>query len=432
MCSQSGIPLSEGQLETTPLLPERATLDRGRHVTAIPGPSVVPDRVLQAMHVAMPNIYEGPLIDLSDSIIEELPRIAMTAGRAFIAISNGHGVWEMALTNTLSRGDRVLVLESGPFALGWAAQAQFLGVEVEVLHAPNRSAVDPTAVEERLRADTRHQIRAILVVQIDTMSSCWNDIATIRRAVDRAGHPALLMVDCVGSLGCVEYRMDDWGVDVTVAASQKGLMVPPGLGFVWASNRALEAHRTAGLRTPYWDWSSRMDASVHYLRYCGTPPISHLHGLRAALDMLAEEGLPAVWARHAVLAHAVRSAITAWSAPSGMEFNILDPAERSNAVTTVRTGAIDTRSLRAMAEDVAGVTLGVGLKGLERSSFRIGHMGHMNVPYVLGTLGAIEAALVALDAPVGSSGVAAAAAALAPALRAASSSLAAGPGAPRS
>lgn len=416
MPRNTGDPFASGDAEGAPMLPPGATLAGGRLMTSIPGPSVIPDRVLRAMHVAMPNIYEGPLIGLSDSIIEDLPGLAQTSGQPFIAISNGHGVWEMALTNTLSKGDKVLVLESGPFAIGWGQQAEFLGVEIEVLSAPERSAVDPAAVEERLRADVRHEIAAILVVQIDTMSSCWNDIAAVRHAIDAAGHPALFMVDCVGSLGCVEYRMDDWGVDVTLAASQKGLMVPPGLGFVWASRRALEAHRSAGLRTPYWDWSARMDQTVHYLRYCGTPPIPHLYGLRAALDMIAEEGLEAIWARHTVLAHAVRAAVKAWSLPGQMEFNIRNPRERSNAVTTVRTGGINAHRLRLMTENGAGMTLGIGLKGLEAGSFRIGHMGHLNVPHVLGTLGTIEAALVALDAPLGGSGVAAAAAALAPGL----------------
>jgi alanine-glyoxylate transaminase/serine-glyoxylate transaminase/serine-pyruvate transaminase len=382
----------------------------------IPGPSVIPERVLAAMHAPMPNIYEGALVELSESVLSDLPAIACTAAQPFVAIANGHGAWEMALTNTLSKGDRVLVLESGRFAIGWGEQARHLGCEVEVLNAPERGPVDPEAVEARLRADTTHAIRAILVVQIDTASSVWNDIAAIRRAIDAAGHPALFMVDCIASLGCVEYRMDDWGVDVTVAGSQKGLMVPPGLGFVWAGERALEAHRRAGLRTPYWDWTPRMAEGEHYLRYCGTPPVSHLYGMRAALDMIAEEGLEAIWARHRAFGAAVRAAVAAWAAPGGFEFHIHPPAHRSDAVTTLRTGGIDAARLRRLAEARAGLTLGRGLGALQGSTVRIGHMGHLNPPMLLGALGTIEAALGAMDAPMGGSGVAAAAAALAPRL----------------
>ena len=231
-------------------------LNRGRMLTSMPGPSVIPDRVLGAMHTAMPNIYEGALIDTSVSVFDDLPAIAKTGGQAYMAISNGHGAWEMALTNTLSRGDHVLVLESGRFAIGWGEQAKMLGAQIEVLNAPQRGAVDPRAVEDRLRADTGHKIKAILAVQVDTASGVWNDIAEIGRAVRASGHPALFMVDCIASIGCVEYRMDDWGVDVTVGGSQKGLMVPPGLGLVWANDKAMAVHKTADLRTPYWDWTA--------------------------------------------------------------------------------------------------------------------------------------------------------------------------------
>jgi len=386
-----------------------AGLAQGRGMTAMPGPSLIPARVLAAMQAAMPNIYDGPMVEISESVLADLPAIAKTDGTAFIALSNGHGAWEMALTNTLSRGDKALVLESGRFAIGWGEMAEKLGVEVEVLEAQPRHGVDPAAVEERLRADTGHEIRAILVVQIDTASSVWNDIAAIRRAMDAAGHPALLMVDCIASLACVEYRMDEWGVDVTVAGSQKGLMVPPGLGFVWAGTRAIEAHRTADLRTSYWDWGPRMGEGRHYLRYCGTPPVTHLYAMRAALDMIAEEGLENVWARHGHFAEAVRAAAEAWATPGGIEFNVIPRANRSNAVTTLRSGEIDAPRLRRIAEERAGLVLGVGLGDLEGSTFRIGHMGHMDPPMLLGVLGTVESVLIAMDAPLGGSGVAAAA-----------------------
>ncbi|HET7410769.1 MAG TPA: aminotransferase class V-fold PLP-dependent enzyme [Paracoccaceae bacterium] len=376
----------------------------------------MPDRVLAAMHVAMPNIYEGALVEKSLSVFKDLPKIARTAGRAFVAISNGHGAWEMALTNTLKRGDKVLVLESGRFALGWGEQAKMLGAEVEVLRAPRRGPVDPAAVEKRLRGDRDHEIRAVLVVQIDTASGVWNDIEAIRRAIDAAGHPALYMVDTVASLGCVPYEMDEWGVDVTVGGSQKGLMVPPGLGIVWANDKAIEAHRRADMRTPYWDWTARMGEGAHYLRYAGTAPIQHIHAMRESLDMMFEEGLENVWARHRVFADAVRAAVEAWSVEGGLEFNILDPRHRSNSTTTILTGRIDGEALRRLCEDRAGLTLGVGLGEFAERAFRIGHMGHTNPPMVLGTLGTAEAGLVAMGARIGGSGVAAAARVIAEAL----------------
>ncbi|HSF96616.1 MAG TPA: aminotransferase class V-fold PLP-dependent enzyme [Thermohalobaculum sp.] len=385
-------------------------LNRGRHLVSIPGPSVIPDRVLNAMHRAMPNIYEGALVELSKSVLAELPSLARTGGHGFIAISNGHGAWDMALSNTLSRGDKVLVLESGRFAPGWGDQAAMMGLEVETLHAPKRRAVSPAAVEERLRADRSHSIKAILVVQVDTASAVWNDIAAIRNAIDAAGHPALYMVDCIASLACMEYRMDDWGVDVTVGGSQKGLMVPPGLGFTWANEKAMAAHKTADLRSAYWDWTKRISGDSHYWRYAGTPPISHLYALREAMNMIAEEGMENIWARHRVFADAVRAAVSAWGTQGGLEFNITEASERSDSVTTVLTGSIDATRLRAICDQQAGLTLGIGLGDeFEGRAFRIGHMGHLNPPMVLGTLATTEAALAAMGAPMGASGTTAAA-----------------------
>jgi alanine-glyoxylate transaminase/serine-glyoxylate transaminase/serine-pyruvate transaminase len=391
-------------------------LNRGRALTSMPGPSVIPDRVLSAMHVAMPNIYEGALVEKSQGVFRDLPRIARTRGRAFMAIANGHGAWEMALTNTLRRGDKVLVLESGRFAIGWGEQAAMLGCAVEVLKAPPRGPVDPDAVEARLRADRAHEVRAVLVVQIDTASGVWNDIAAIRRAIDAAGHPALFMVDTIASLGCVPFEMDEWGVDVTVGGSQKGLMVPPGLGLVWAGDKALAAHARSDLRTPYWDWTARMAEGAHYVRYCGTAPIQHIHAMREALDMIFEEGLEAIWARHRVFADATRAAVEAWAMDGGLEFNILDPAHRSDAITSILTGRIDGARLRRICEEQAGLVLGVGLGEFADKGFRIGHMGHLNPPMMLGTLGTVEAALASMGAEVGGSGVAAAAAVIAGAL----------------
>jgi len=376
-------------------------------MVAIPGPSIVPDRVLAAMHRPMPNIYEGELPDIAYEIIDELPSIARTDGRAFMVISNGHGAWQMAICNTLSRGDTVLVLESGRFATLWGEMAALSGVDTEVLPGTDRDPVDPEAVAERLTADTGREIDAVLMVQTDTSTSVRNDVAAVRAALDAADHPALLMVDCIASLGCEPFEMDAWGVDVTVAGSQKGLMMPPGLGFVWASDKALAAYEHADLRVGYLDWAPRLDPIAPYFLFSGTPPISHLYGLREALDMIAEEGLENVWRRHEILAAAVHAAVDAWSTPGGIDFNVIDPAARSNAVTTVLTGSIDPNELRRVAEDDAGLTLGIGVGQLTAPRFRIGHMGHLNPPMLLGTLGTIESVLVSMGADIGSSGVAA-------------------------
>src|SRR5690606_2128027 len=248
--------------------------------------------------------------------------------------ANGNGVWEAALCNVLSRGDKVLVLESGLFALGWGGMAEKLGVAVEVLKGDWRRAVRPDRVEERLRADKGHEIKAILVVQVDTASGVVNDIPAISKAIRAASHPALFMVDAVASLGTMPFEMDAWGIDVAVSGSQKGLMTPPGLGLVAASERAFALHKTANLNTPYWDWGFR-EGEEHYQKYCGTPPEHLIFALRRALDMLFEEGFEAAFERHRLLAEAVRRAVAVWSEGEALSLNITEPKERANSVTTV-------------------------------------------------------------------------------------------------
>ncbi len=392
------------------------SLAHGPEIAAIPGPSVVPYRVLQAMAKPMPDIYSGDLLPTTDELFEVLPGIARTASRAFVAIGNGHAAWEMALSNTLSSGDRVLVLECGMFATVWAEMATFNGLEVEMMVSAPGRAIDPAAVADRLATDTRRSIKAVLLAHVDTASSVRNDVPAIRAALDAADHPALLMVDCIASLGCERYEMDMWGVDVTVGASQKGLMTPPGLGLVWAGERAMAAHSTAGMRTRYWDWTQRALDGPHYLRFCGTPPVPHVFAMVEALRMIAEEGLEQRWARHRALAGAVRAAVTTWSAPNGLSLYASEPSEQGDPVTTIRSGSVDPRALSAICKERCGVTLGVGLGDLVGSGFRIAHMGHVNAPMVLGVLGTVEAALISMGAPVGGSGVAAAAAVLGNAL----------------
>lgn len=364
----------------------------------------------------MPDIYAGDLLPATDELFDVLPGIARTSSRAFVAIGNGHAAWEMALSNTLSVGDRVLVLECGRFATVWAEMATFNGLDVEMMVAEPGRAIDPSAVADRLAVDTGRAIKAVLLAHVDTASSVRNDVPAIRAALDATDHPALLMVDCIASLGCERYEMDAWGVDVTIGASQKGLMTPPGLGLVWASERAVAAQSTAGMRTRYWDWTQRALDGPHYLRFCGTPPVPHVFAMVEALRMIAEEGLEQRWARHRALAGAVRSAVGAWSVDGGLSLYATEPSEQGDPVTTIRAGSIDPRVLAAICKERCGVTLGVGLGDLDGTGFRIAHMGHVNAPMVLGVLGTVEAALTAMGAPIGGSGVAAAAAALGNAL----------------
>jgi len=380
----------------------------GRQLLAIPGPTNIPDEVLQAMHRPAVDIYAGPLIALTDSLLQDLVKLFATAGRSYIYIANGHGAWEAALTNVLSKGDKVLVLESGMFALSWGDAAKRLGVEVEVLAGDWRHAVRPEQVEARLRQDTGSAIKAILAVQIDTSTGVLTDIKAIGEAIKRVGHEALFMVDTVASLACVPFAMDAWGVDVAMAGSQKGLMTPPGLGFVAAGERARAAHQKAELRTPYWDWSVR-DGESHYQKYAGTPPEQLLFALRQALDMLFEEGLDNVFLRHQLLAEAVRRAVSVWRQGKVIDINVAEPAERSNTVTTVLLGdGCDPRLLHNYCNFKCGVALGRGLGKLNGKAFRIAHMGHINAPMIFGTLGVIEMALRALGIPHGPGGVEAA------------------------
>jgi alanine-glyoxylate transaminase/serine-glyoxylate transaminase/serine-pyruvate transaminase len=380
---------------------------KGREFLSIPGPTNVPDQVLQAMQRPAIDIYSGEMIGITDSCLADLRTIFGTKGRVYIYAANGHGGWEAALSNVLSRGDTVLVLESGRFAVGWGEMAQMMGAEVEPLKGDWRRAVDPAALEERLKRDKNHTIKAVLAVQIDTASGVVNDIAAIRKAMDAAKHPALLMVDTVASLGCMPFAMDAWGVDVAMAGSQKGLMTPPGLAFVAANDRARTAHKTAGMRTLYWDWTFR-EGEIHYQKYCGTPPEHLLFALRKALDMLLAEGLENASRRHTLLADATRAAVSKWVEGQVLAFNIINPAERANSITNILVQGRDPQPLLDYCRDKCGVVLGVGLGQLTGKAFRIAHMGHVNAPMVLGTLGTVEMGLQALKIPHGSGGVQAA------------------------
>ena len=383
------------------------TLRNGKEILMIPGPTNIPDEVLRAMHRPAVDIYQGPLIETTEACLNGLKTMFRTGGRTYLYAANGHATWDAALSNTLSRGDKILVLESGLFAAGWGKAAEVSGLTVEILPGNWRQPVDPAKVEERLRQDTAGEIKAILVVQVDTASGVYNDIQTIRKAIDASGHNALFMVDTIASLGCIPFEMDAWNVDVAVAASQKGLMTPPGLSFVAARDRALDAHKHADLRINYMDWTFR-DGPEHYQKYCGTPPEHLLFGFKAALDMLQEEGLEQVWKRHALLAEATRHAIEVWAESGVLDFNILEPQSRSDSVTVVRMAHSNPLELQQFTREICGVTLGSAIGALEGQGFRIGHMGHVNAVMMLGTLSAIELGLAKLHIPHGKGGVQAA------------------------
>ncbi|MBL4813396.1 MAG: aminotransferase class V-fold PLP-dependent enzyme [Rhodobacteraceae bacterium] len=369
----------------------------GRPYLAIPGPSVMPDVVLREMHRAAPNIYAGELVDITAKSLEQLKALAGTKHGVAIYIANGHGLWEAILSNAFSAGDHVLVPATGMFGHGWADVAAGLGLKVEVMELGMSAAVDPDVLEQRLRADTGHSIRAVLAVHTDTSTSLRSDIPALRAAIDRAAHPALLLADCMASLGCEPFHMDDWGVDLMMAGSQKGLMTPPGIGFVFVGPKAA-ALREKTTVSRYWDWKPRTDPEAFWQHFFGTAPTHHIYGLHAALNLIEQEGRDAVWARHEGLARAIWAAVEAWGTQGAMRLNVTSPAHRSHAVTAIEIGGEDGDRLRAWCEQVGGVTLGIGL-GREPASafFRIGHMGHVNAHMVLGALAVIDAGLKALD-----------------------------------
>ena len=383
------------------------SLGFGRHYLAIPGPSVMPDRVLQAMHQAAPNIYEGALHEMVDGIIPDLKKVAKTSGEVAIYIANGHGTWEAALTNTLSRGDRVLALATGRFVVFWAIMAERLGIEVDLIDFGKSSSIDLNKVEEKLNADHEKSYQAVLVVQTDTASSVRNDIEALSECIRSTGHPALLMVDCMASLACDRFEMDSWGVDLMVAGSQKGLMTPPGLGFMYFNQRVIEARKSADLVTPYWDFLPRINPEVFYEYFYGTAPTHHLFGLREALNMIFEEGLDQIWARHAKLSQAIWSAFESWGEGSSIRLNIKEPQQRSHSVTSASMDSPYATELRRWTEHKAGVTLGIGLGMADPSDpayhgfFRVAHMGHVNAYMTLGMLSVIDAGLKALNIPHG-------------------------------
>lgn len=382
-------------------------LAAGRHYLAIPGPSVMPDRVLNAMHVAAPNIYTGPLLDMMDGLVADLKAVARTKHHVAIYVSNGHGGWEASLANTVAPGEKVLVLVNGMFGQGWANHAMGLGLDVEVMDFGKRAAWDFDKIADRLNTD-QGQIKAILCAHVDTSTSYKNDLQHLRQVMDQAGHQALLLADCIASMGCDRFEMDAWGVDVAISSSQKGLMTPPGLGLVWFSDKAAERQKSLKQVSPYWNWAPRANPEGFYQYFNGTAPTHHLLGLREALTMLVhEEGIENAWARHEALARAVWAACDVWGQGGPVEMQVPDAVDRGHAVTGVSIGAPNGTKLRDWLSENLGVTLGIGLGIVPpddpdwHGHFRIGHMGHVNAHMVLGTLGAIDTGLKALGIPHG-------------------------------
>ncbi|MEX3314799.1 alanine--glyoxylate aminotransferase family protein [Sulfitobacter sp. PS-8MA] len=390
-------------------------LAQGRSYLAIPGPSVIPEAVLSAMHRPAPNIYEGELVEMMPGLIADLKQVGRTKHQVAMYISNGHGAWEAALSNVLAPGDQVLVLATGRFGIGWGEMATGLGAAVEVMDFGRAASIDLDQVSERLRADGVHKIKAVMAVHVDTSTSLRNDIAALRAVMTDCDHPALLMVDCIASLGCERFEMDAWGVDVMVTAAQKGLMVPPGMAFVYFNDRAEAARARLPRVSRYWDWTPRAHAEDFYQYHGGTAPTHHLYGLRAALDMITEEGIEQVWQRHATLARAIWAASEAWAAEGSLRLNVQERRLRSHAVTALRLQAPHATELRDWVQDRLGLTLGIGLGMADRGDpawhgfFRIGHMGHVNGHMVMGLLGGIEAAMTALKIDHGPGALAAAA-----------------------
>jgi alanine-glyoxylate transaminase/serine-glyoxylate transaminase/serine-pyruvate transaminase len=371
----------------------------------VPGPTPVPDRILAAMHRQPVDFASPDFVSLCDRLFEEVKVLFETTAQVFLYTANGHGAWEAALANTLSPGDTVLIPEVGQFSEGWRAMADAMDLRCETIPNDWRHPIDPARVADALRADKAGKIKAVLIVHTDTAASITSDIAGIRQAIDSVGHDALYMVDTIASLGTSPYKMDAWGVDVTVAASQKGLMLPPGLGLVAANEKAQTRGRGATMPRRYWDWVER-NAGQHYQRFCGTAPELMIFGLDEALKMLAEEGLDAAIARHARLADAVRAAVAAWAQGGALSFNALDPASRANSVTTVlMPDGVDPELIRTPARESFGVSISKGLGRLGGSAFRIGHMGDINEPMVLGGLATIDMVMRRIGLPIGTGAI---------------------------
>ena len=377
---------------------------QGRHFLQIPGPSPVPDRVLRAMDMPVIDHRSAQFAELARAVLEGSQRIFQTAGPVVIFPSSGTGAWEAAIVNTLSPGDKVLMVETGHFATLWRQMAARFGIEVDFIAGDWRRGADPAQIEARLAEDAAHAIKAVMVVHNETSTGATSRIADIRAAIDRTGHPALLMVDTISSLGSVDYRHDEWKVDVSVSCSQKGFMLPPGLGFNAISDKARAAARTNRMPRSYFDWEEMLKPNAKgFFPY--TPATNLLYRLREAIAMLLEEGLDNVFARHQRLAAATRAAVNHW----GLEVLCQEPQEHSPVLTAVlMPPGHDADQFRQVVLDNYNMSLGAGLSKVAGKVFRIGHLGETNELTLMGALSGVEMGLAVAGVPHRAGGVEAA------------------------
>jgi len=379
---------------------------RGLQFFMHPGPTNIPERVRQAMARPAVDFTAPYFCELRDRCLERMKGVLKTKkGFVIVYAASGNGAWDASIANVFSPGDKVLVPTTGFFTDRWANTARAYGLQVELVETPERRAIDPEAIARHLAADRKHDIKAVLVVQNETATGMRHPVAEIRKAIDRTNHPALYMVDTISSLASYDFRMDEWGVDLVIGGSQKGLMLPPGMSFTAINDRTWQAAQVAKNPRKYWDWRPMID-NRRQVHFCGTPPITHFYGLEVSLDMIEEEGLENVFARHRRLADATRACVRAWGKGGGPEIWSLDPEAASDSLTAVLVPqGHDADRVRAIANDKYSVALGRGLGALQGRVFRIGHMGDLNEPMLLGSLAAIELALAEAGVPHARGGV---------------------------
>ena len=377
---------------------------RGRQFFANPGPTNIPDSVLRALDRPSIDFMDPDFVAVYDDAFAGVKRILRTSQSLFMYNASGHGAWEASLTNLFSPGQRILVLETGFFSDDWAAMGRGFGLEVEILPADRRRGADMAALRSVLAADTEHAIRGVCVVHNETATGLMIPLPEVRAAIDACGHPALFLVDTISSLASLEFRMDDWGVDCVVGGSQKGLMLPTGMSFTGVSEKGMTAHRTAGLKRYYFDWTLMEKRAQK--SFIGTLPVNMFYGLRESVRLLEEEGLDNVVARHHRLAEATRRAVQVWAANDGPRLFCMSPDRYSDSVTAVlMPDGYDAEAVRRCARTRFNVSLGGGLGPLGGKVFRIGHLGDLNEPMLLGALAAVEMALRIEGIPHGRGGV---------------------------
>ncbi len=383
------------------------TKPRGRHFFANPGPTNIPDSVLRAIDRPTIDFNDPDFVAVYDACFEGVKRVLRTEHRLFMYTGSGHGAWEASLTNLLSPGDTILLLESGYFSDEWAKMAKALKVEVRTVACDWRHGVDIAGVKAALAGDTAHEIKAVCVVHNETATGMFIPIPEVRAAIDDTGHPALLLVDTISSLGSLDFRMDEWKIDTVVGGSQKGLMMPTGLSFTAVSPKGMAAHANAKLGRYYFDWTVMLARNPQ--SFVGTIPVNFFYGLKESLRLLEEEGLPNVFARHHRLGEAVRRAVQVWAGNNGPQLFCTNPTRHSDSVTAVlMPDGHDAEAIRRTTRHRFNVSLGGGLGKLGGKVFRIGHLGDLNEPMVMGALGAVEMGLRMNHIPHGKGGVEAA------------------------